>query len=399
VRQESRFLDSGKGERRRPFDPPPTVRRWGGGNVLPFHHAGALPMTTTASWYHCSVKVVSRSAGRSVVAAAAYRLGERLADERYAQVHDYRRRGGVLDAFTLAPEDAPEWAHDPERLWNAAEAAEKHINSCVAREVELALPAFLSRAEQHNITERFAGELIDRYGVAVSVAIHAPGKGDDRNYHAHIMFTTREMQPDGLGKKTRILDDRKTGAEEVVKLRALAATIINDALAAAHSDIRVDHRSFKERGIEREPTEHLGPAASEMERRGEESDRGDRNREVERINDEMGEAQAERDALDTAIEEERQRPSEPPADRAEAQQRIRDNARPFIEAIQMRGAVADIQSGDGLKWWQRPLLHLMQRTVTFAHTLADKAQTLWRDYVRDGPQEPSRDDRERERER
>lgn len=382
-------------------------------------------MTTTASWYHCRVKVVSRSAGRSVVAAVAYRMGERLQDERYAQVHDYRRRGGVLDAFTLAPEDAPEWAHDPERLWNAAEQAEKRKNSCVAREVELALPAFLSRAEQHNITERFAWQLVDRYGVAVSVAIHAPGKGDDRNYHAHIMFTTREMQPEGLGKKTRILDDRKTGAEEVVKLRALAAEIINDALAAAHSDIRVDHRSFKERGIEREATIHLGPAASEMERRGEESDRGDRNREVERVNDERGEELAEQAALDVAIEQERQRLSEPPADPEDAQERVsddvlplfqatpeerprisdppadRDEARervqgdvlPFVQAIEERGAVADIQqANDGLSWLQRVTLRLAGHAYSVAQKLADKARTFWRDYVRDGPQETSRND-------
>jgi hypothetical protein len=81
-------------------------------------------MVTTATWYHCSVKPVSRSAGRSVVAAAAYRLGERLHDELYATVHDYTRRRGVEATFTVAPADAPQWAHNPEALWNAAERAE-----------------------------------------------------------------------------------------------------------------------------------------------------------------------------------------------------------------------------------------------------------------------------------
>jgi hypothetical protein len=88
--------------------------------------------------------------------------------------------------------------------------------------------------------------LVQRYNVAASVAIHQPSRhGDDRNYHAHILFTTREMTPEGLGNKTRVLDDRKTGPREVAKLRELAADIINEHLAAAHADIRVDHRSFK----------------------------------------------------------------------------------------------------------------------------------------------------------
>src|ERR1017187_10921349 len=262
----------------------------------------------TADWYHCSVKPVSRSAGRSVVAAAAYRLGERLEDERYATVQDYTRRRGVEATFTVTPADAPEWAHNPEALWNAAERAETRKNSTLAREVELALPSLLSPDDRQRIAERFAAELVDRYRVAVSVAIHAPGgKGDDRNHHAHILFTTREMLPDGLGKKTRVLDDRKTGPQEVLKLRELAADIINESLAAVNSDIRVDHRSFKDRGIEREPATHLGPAASEMERRGRKTERGEINREASQINTLMD----ERGALDTAIENERERISTP----------------------------------------------------------------------------------------
>jgi hypothetical protein len=174
-------------------------------------------MAATASWYHCSMKPVSRSAGRSVVAAAAYRLGECLHDERYATVHDYTRRRGVEATFTVAPADAPEWAHHPESLWNAAERAETRKNSTLAREVELALPSLLSPEDRQRITEKFAAALVERYHAAVSVAIHLPSsKGDDRNHHAHILFTTREMQPDGLGKKTRVLDDRKTGPQEVL---------------------------------------------------------------------------------------------------------------------------------------------------------------------------------------
>jgi hypothetical protein len=235
----------------------------------------------TASWYHCSVKPISRSAGRSVVAAAAYRLGDALHDEISVETHDYTRRSGVASSFTIAPANAPAWALDPERLWNAVERAEKRINSTLAREVELALPAAVSAEARMGIAQEFAAELVARYGVAVSAAIHKPDRnGDQRNHHAHILFTTRRFEADGLGAKTRVLDDRKTGPAEVIHLRRIAADLINSALEDAGLDDRVDHRSFAARGIDQEPTSHLGPSAAGKERRGERSDRGDVNREI-----------------------------------------------------------------------------------------------------------------------
>lgn len=346
---------------------------------------------STASWYHCSVKPVSRSAGRSVVAAAAYRLGERLQDERYQTVHDYTRRRGVECTFTVAPVDAPAWSHDAQALWNAAERAETRKNSTLAREVELALPSLLEPSDRQRIAEQFAAALVDRYNVAVSVAIHQPSRhGDDRNHHAHILFTTREMTPEGLGKKTRILDDRKSGPQEVKKLRELAADIINEHLAAANADIRVDHRSFKERGIEREPNTHLGPAATEMERRGEQSERGDLNRDAAQGNRETEQNQtllAERDTLDKAIEAERERISSPPADPEDALERMREAAEPFREAIATHGAVPNIEA-DGLTWWQRLGMRLAEKARDFAMALAEKARYYWRSRQQDRSPEP-----------
>jgi hypothetical protein len=349
-------------------------------------------MLATANWYHCSVKPVSRSAGRSVVAAAAYRLGERLNDEHYATVHDYTRRRGVEATFTVAPADAPEWAHHPESLWNAAERAETRKNSTLAREVELALPSLLTPEDRQRIAERFAAELVERYQVAVSVAIHSPGgKGDDRNYHAHILFTTREMTPDGLGKKTRVLDDRKTGPQEVVKLRELAADIINESLAAVNADIRVDHRSFKERGIDRQPTTHLGPAACEMERRGEASSRGELNREAQEVNQEQvqnHELVAEFDALEKAIDQEREQLSSPPTTLEEAQARMRDAEAPFDDSIRTSGAIAstvsDIES-DGRSWWMRAAMRLTEKARNLALAVVEKARDYWQS------REPGRD--------
>jgi hypothetical protein len=115
------------------------------------------------------------------------------------------------------------------------------------------------------------------------------------------------MGAEGLGKKTRILDDRKTGPQEVTYLRQYAATLINDALERAGVDERVDARSFEARGIDREATEHLGPTASEMEREGQASERGDRNREIEEANREMDELVEELVALDAEIAAEEQR--------------------------------------------------------------------------------------------
>jgi hypothetical protein len=333
---------------------------------------------TTASWYHSTMKTISRSAGRSVVAAAAYRMGECLHDELHDIVHDYTRKSGVEAAFTVAPVDAPEWVHEPEALWNAAEQAEKRINSTVGREIELALPSLLSLADRQRIVERFAGELVDRYGVAVSVALHAPSReGDERNYHAHILFTTREVTPSGMGKKTRILDDRSTGRKEVIKLRELAANFINEALAAVNSDLRVDHRSFEERGIEREGTIHLGPKASGQERRGETTRAGDYNRHVEQYNALL----AERREVEAAISQERDRMASPAQDQAAAQERVRAAAAPFAEAIETRGSVPDIQA-DGLTWWQRAAGHIAQAR-DLALGLAMKAVEYWRQRAPD----------------
>ena len=232
--------------------------------------------------YHLSVKTVSRSTGRSAVAAAAYRAGERLTNQADGAAHDYSRRRGVdLDATTLLlPDGAGDvgrrlagrgWTAERERLWNAAEAAERRVNSTVAREYELALPAELDARGRGRLAVAFAAELVRRYGVAADVAIHAPSRdGDQRNWHAHVLTTTRAVAADGsLGAKTRVLDDRKTGPAEVEALRALWAIQVNHALARIEAEARVDHRSHARLGLATLPGIHLGATATAMERREE----------------------------------------------------------------------------------------------------------------------------------
>lgn len=219
--------------------------------------------------YHCSVKAVSRSAGRSAVAAAAYRAGAKLTDHRTGEVADYTRKRGVESAFILAPAAAPAWTAEREQLWNQAEAAETRKNSTVAREWEIALPAELDAAGRRELAEAIGSRLVERYGIALDVALHEPGKeGDQRNYHAHMLGTTRRMTPIGLGEKTRELDDKKRGPDEVAWCREMVARETNAVLQRYGQAARVDHRSLADQGKpEQMPTPHLGPHATAVERK------------------------------------------------------------------------------------------------------------------------------------
>lgn len=217
--------------------------------------------------YHLAVKSVSRSTGRSAVAAIAYRAGVCLENERDGLVHDYTRRGGVEDAFIVVPEGA-EWAQDRSVLWNAAEAAEKRKDAKVAREYELGLPAELDAGQRRDLVRAFAEDIRDRYGVAVDAAIHAPHDyGDDRNHHAHVMTTTRVVDAQGLGAKTRQLDVRTSASAEVEAIRERWAERVNVALEHALVAERVDHRSYARQGIDQEPTVKMGHASAAIERR------------------------------------------------------------------------------------------------------------------------------------
>ena len=150
--------------------------------------------------FHLDVSTISRSAGRSAVAAAAYRAGARLLDARTGEVFDFARRHGIAQSFIAAPAGAPAWADDRNALWNAAEAAETRKNSTVAREWLVALPAELDAEARAQLVRDLAAELVRRYGVAVDAAIHAPSeRGDDRNHHAHLLTSTRTLTAVGLG--------------------------------------------------------------------------------------------------------------------------------------------------------------------------------------------------------
>jgi ATP-dependent exoDNAse (exonuclease V) alpha subunit len=166
---------------------------------------------------------------------------------------------------------------DRSDLWNAAEFSEKRKDARVAREFEIALPHELSAEQRLEAAREMAQELADRYGAAVDFAIHAPHDASDvRNHHAHVMMTTRQVTEDGLGEKTYLerenkwllANDLPTTDMQLRDLRQRWEGIANERLAMAGLDIRIDHRSHMERGLEIAPTEHMGVHATQMERRG-----------------------------------------------------------------------------------------------------------------------------------
>lgn len=238
--------------------------------------------------YHATLKTFSRSNGQSATAAAAYRAGAIITDTQTGVCHDYRRRSGVASATIFAPEGSPSWAYNAELLWNAAEAAERRSNACVARELEVSLPKELNPEQRNDLAHDLARVLVERYGVAVLAAVHEPASGNDpRNFHVHLQFSTRVLGSNGFGAKVRLLDARSTGPAEVRALRAEVTQCINEALKKAGIEARVDHRTLNlqardaaRRGdinavaaLSREPTKHLGRAANALARRGRASHR------------------------------------------------------------------------------------------------------------------------------
>ncbi|QTG14581.1 Ti-type conjugative transfer relaxase TraA [Agrobacterium tumefaciens] len=234
--------------------------------------------------YHLSTKPVSRSSGRSAVASAAYRCAVLLVNQRDGLVHDFTRKEGVEHKEIVLPQGVSvDWALDRSTLWNAAEFAEKRKDARVAREFEIALPHELSAEGRLKAARAFAQDLANRYGAAVDFAIHSPSEhGDIRNYHAHVLMTTRQVGKAGLGEKTclehknaRLLANGMTTTDMQLRdIRQSWEGIANRQLQREGLDVRIDHRSHIERGLELSPTEHMGVHASQMQHQGMAVERG-----------------------------------------------------------------------------------------------------------------------------
>lgn len=191
--------------------------------------------------YHLRATMISRSQGRSATAAIAYRVAERIEDRRTGLTFDYAARGGVDHTEILAPDHAPDWVRDRSELWNRVEESETRKNSQVAREVRVALPDELTHAQRLELVREFVrSQFVDR-GMVADIALHAPGReGDERNHHAHILLTTREVDADGFTTKNR--DWNKV--EVLEGWREAWARDSNAALERAGIEDRVDHRTL-----------------------------------------------------------------------------------------------------------------------------------------------------------
>jgi len=241
--------------------------------------------------YHCSTKTVNRSSGRSSVAAAAYRAGDEIKDQRTGLNHDFTRKEGVAYSEIISNLDI-EIKRD--ELWNLAEEKENRKDARTAREWVIALPDELNPEQRTHLAKDFAQSLVNRYNVVADLAIHEPSKGgSDKNHHAHILLTTRQAQLDQdhqLTLTTKIaieLSNTKrkalgmtTSQEEIKEIRAAWADLANKALEQAGYQDRIDHRSYVDQGKDLQPTIHEGSKVTQLRRQGIET-------EISRFNDEI----------------------------------------------------------------------------------------------------------------
>lgn len=255
--------------------------------------------------YHLCIKIISRSKGKSAVAASAYRSGETIKNEYDGIVHDFTRKGGITHTEILLPQNAPQEFSDRGTLWNSVERIEKSKNSQLAREIEIALPKELDNEKQIELVQEYVKENFVKVGMCADIALHDKNDG---NPHAHILLTMRPLNEDktwgAKSKKEYILDNNgekiklkndnyKTKKIDTVdwneqdkaeQWRKAWADIANKYLEENSIQEKVDHRSYQRQGIEQIPTIHLGVSASQMEKKGIATDRGNINREIKHQN-------------------------------------------------------------------------------------------------------------------
>lgn len=269
--------------------------------------------------YHCSIKIIGRSGGRSAVGSSAYRAGEKLEDKETGMTHDYTRKSGVVYNEVMLPNHAPVEYQNREILWNEVQKAEKQNNAQLAREIEVGLPREMSREQQVQCVREYVQNNFVKEGMSADFAIHDKGDG---NPHAHIMLTTRGIKENGKwdtkekkvlardenGERIPVIDpktgqqkirDRGTkGIEFVWKRETVKANNWNDRNKAEEwrkawakecnkylsQEQKIDHRSYARQGIDQTPTIHEGHKARKMEREGAVSDRCEINRQIKEYN-------------------------------------------------------------------------------------------------------------------
>lgn len=270
--------------------------------------------------YHLSAKPpIRRADGRCATAAAAYRAGCVIVDDRTGTAHDYRRRHGVVSARLLLPGGGE--IEDRAAFWNGVERHHKRRDAVIAREVVIALPAELPDARRQLLAHELAMAIAERFNVAVDCAVHAPsGRGDDRNDHAHLLMTACHVDAKGaLGTKAVLLDPihcrRAKVPDSVSWLRPAWEALVNAALVKAGSQARISHRSHAARGIARRPTVHEGIGPSAAQRRFRNAIHRQRNVECEQIDNAIVRLSSLKRRMQRAAEASKPRPTDKPSSR------------------------------------------------------------------------------------
>ena len=354
----------------------------------------------TIAIYHCSIKIVSRGKGKSAVAAAAYRSGEKLTNEWDGLTHDYTKKGGVIHSEILLPAHAPPAFSDRSTLWNSVELSEKSNNAQLAREVEIALPVELSREEQTRLVREYCSSQFVSKGMIADFNLHDTGGG---NPHAHILLTMRPLDEKGAwlpkSKKEYVLDEKgekirlpsgryKTRKVDLVDWnnrenaevwRRAWADLANEYLAQNNRPERIDHRSYERQGIDQLPTVHVGVSATQMEKKGIVTERGELNRNIKAANrilreirrlvrglkDWIAELKERKTALLEALAEARAQASEPTIPQLLArymEQRGEERA-DWTSKGKLKGAVSDFNKV------QAAMEFLRQKEISTVETL------------------------------
>ena len=354
----------------------------------------------TIAIYHCSIKIVSRGKGKSAVAAAAYRSGEKLTNEWDGLTHDYTKKGGVVHSEILLPAHAPPAFSDRSTLWNSVELSEKSNNAQLAREVEIALPVELSREEQTRLVREYCSSQFVSKGMIADFNLHDTGGG---NPHAHILLTMRPLDEKGAwlpkskkeyvlgenGEKIRLPSGRyKTRKVDLVDWnnrenaevwRRAWADLANEYLEKNNRPERIDHRSYERQGIDQIPTVHVGVSATQMEKKGIVTERGELNRNIKAANrilreirrlvrglkDWIAELKERKTALLEALAEARAQASEPTIPQLLArymEQRGEERA-DWTSKGKLKGAVSDFNKV------QAAMEFLRQKEISTVETL------------------------------
>jgi len=273
--------------------------------------------------FHSHIQIITRGKGKSAVAAAAYRAGEIIKNDYDGITHDYSRKSGIIHTEIILPDHAPKEYSNRAILWNSVEKIEKAMNSQLAREIDIALPIELPIEQNISLIQEYVKRTFVDKGMCADLSVHDNKTG---NPHAHIMLIMRPINENGTWggkqKKEYIIDDNGNKIYDPVKrqykCRSIPSTdwnnkanadiwrkawedMVNAELERLGFDSRIDRRSYEEQGVEKIPTVHMGVDATQMERNGIRTERGDINREIEITNKQIRQLRARITKLDKWI--------------------------------------------------------------------------------------------------